>query len=112
MLRKLPNVLYLAEDDNMSRVVNYLKMEVGLESEYIVHRPALLTYSMTARLMPRQCVLKALQAKGLVKKDIDFSWVVSLSEKKFSKRFLDRYKEDVPGLVAAYAEQVAPEIKP
>jgi mTERF domain-containing protein, mitochondrial len=105
MVHTLPNVLTFKEV-RVSRLVNYLKTVVGLETEYIVHRPALLCYSMKARLMPRRYVLKVLQAKGLVKKDIDFYNVVCLTEKRFVKRYLDRFKEDVPGLAGAYAEQV------
>ncbi|OEL37039.1 hypothetical protein BAE44_0001942 [Dichanthelium oligosanthes] len=110
-VRKLPNVLNFAEG-RMSRLVDFLKTEVGLEVNYIVHRPALLRYSMTKRLMPRHYVLKALKAKGLVEKSVDFFTAVCLTEERFTKRFLDCYKESVPGLSDAYAAACAGQVPP
>ncbi|TVU28530.1 hypothetical protein EJB05_20051, partial [Eragrostis curvula] len=99
---KLPYILTLTEA-NLSPTVEFLKMEVGLEAEYIMRRPQLLCYSTRRRLVPRYYALKALKAKGLVKKGIGFYSAVSLTEKRFTERFLDSYKETVPGLAKAYA---------
>ncbi|CAL4967002.1 unnamed protein product [Urochloa decumbens] len=114
-VRKLSIVLNISEG-RMSRAVDFLKTEVGLEPDYILHRPSLLSYSVTRRLMPRHYVLKALKAKGLVEKNVDFFAVVCRTEKTFIKRFLDPYKESVPGLANAYAAacvgQVPSEIQP
>ncbi|TVU28542.1 hypothetical protein EJB05_20063, partial [Eragrostis curvula] len=110
-VRRLPNILNFSED-RMSRLLDFLKMEVGLEPNYIVERPALLGYSVTKRLVPRFFVLKALKAKGLVKKDIDFFGVVNRTDKTFSKRYLDPYKESVPGLADAYAAACAGQVPP
>ncbi|TVU38223.1 hypothetical protein EJB05_11580, partial [Eragrostis curvula] len=90
-----PRTLALKEV-NITQTVEFLKMEVGLEAEYIVRRPALISYSTEKRLRPRHYVLKVLKAKGLVK-DTDFYSFVSFSEKMFAKRFLDRYEDSVPG---------------
>ncbi|TVU38422.1 hypothetical protein EJB05_11791, partial [Eragrostis curvula] len=87
---------------NITQTVEFLKMEVGLEAEYIVHRSVLLSYSTEKRLRPRHYVLKVLKTKGLVK-DTDFYNLVCLSEKKFAKKFLDRHEDSVPGLKSAYA---------
>uniref|UniRef100_A0A0A9BKC6 Uncharacterized protein n=1 Tax=Arundo donax TaxID=35708 RepID=A0A0A9BKC6_ARUDO len=57
--------------------------------------------------MPRHYVLKVLKEKGLVKKDVDFYGTVSQIEKTFAKRFLDPYKESVPGLADSYAAACA-----
>ncbi|KAL6912126.1 hypothetical protein ACP4OV_000931 [Aristida adscensionis] len=114
-VRKMPNVLNFTER-RLNQSVNFLKMEVGLEPNYIVHRPALLCYSMKKRLMPRHYVLKILKAKGLVEKDPDYFSAVCYSDKKFVKKFLDPYKESVPGLADAYTSACAgqdhPEIQP
>ncbi|TVU38228.1 hypothetical protein EJB05_11585, partial [Eragrostis curvula] len=99
---RFPKILAYHEV-NISHTVEFLKMEVGLDAGYIARRPALLCYSTEKRLMPRNYVLKVLKEKGLVKKDADFYSVVCFSEKTFAKRFLDRYKESVPGLISAYA---------
>jgi len=57
--------------------------------------------------MPRHYVLKALKAKGLVEKDVDFFAAVTPKEKVFTKRFLDPYKDSFPGLADAYAAACA-----
>jgi mTERF domain-containing protein len=108
---KLPNILCSAED-KLNRSVEFLKMEVGLNAVYIVHRPALLGYDLKKRLMPRYYVLKILKEKGLVKENVDFYGVVSKTEKKFVERFLDPHKESVPGLSDAYAAACAGQVPP
>ncbi|CAN6233431.1 unnamed protein product [Urochloa humidicola] len=108
---KLPSILALAED-KLSRSVEFLKKEVGLNIEYIVHRPALLGYSLKKRLMPRYYVLKFLKEKGLVNKDVDLYCVFCQTEKRFVERFLDPNKESVPGLADAYAAACAGQVPP
>ncbi|WVZ73659.1 hypothetical protein U9M48_021943 [Paspalum notatum var. saurae] len=110
-LCKLPGVL-LSSEDRMGRVVDFLKMEVGLEPNYIVRRPALLKYSLTKRLMPRHYVLKALKAEGLVKEDVDFFTANCYTEKGFKKRFLDPYIESVQGVADAYDAACAGQVVP
>ena len=110
-VRKLPNVLSFSEG-RLTRVVDFLKTEVGLDSKYIVRRPAILGYSLPRRLMPRHYVLKALKAKGLVEKDVDLYGTISPNEKILSKRFLDPYKDSFPGLADAYAAACAGQVPP
>ncbi|CAL4967003.1 unnamed protein product [Urochloa decumbens] len=106
---KLPSILAAAED-RLSRSVEFLKEEVGLNAAYIVHRPALLAYSLNKRLMPRYYVLKFLKEKGLVNKDVDLYSVVNQTEKRFVERFLDPHKQSVPGLADAYAAACAGQV--
>ncbi|CAD6249484.1 unnamed protein product [Miscanthus lutarioriparius] len=110
-VRKFPNVLNFSEG-RLSSVVDFLKTEVGLDSKYIVRRPAVLGYSLPRRLMPRHYVLKALKAKGLVEEHVDFYGTISRNEKIFSKRFLDPYKDSFPGLADAYAAACAGQVPP
>ena len=88
---------------------NFIHINSNTKAEYIVHRPALFTYSIERRLMPRHYVLKVLKEKGLVKKDLDFFAAVYLVEEIFVKRFIEPYKDSVlgfaDGYAAAYAEQ-------
>nr|CAB3451099.1 unnamed protein product [Digitaria exilis] len=88
-------------EDKLRRTLEFLEMEVGLETAYIVHRPVLLGFSVK-RLMSRHYVFKVLKGKGMLKKDDGFYSVVSLNEKTFAQKFLDPYEESVPGLADAY----------
>lgn len=95
-------------DDNLRSTVEFLIIEVGLGPEYIVHRPALLSYSLKGRLVPRFFVMKALQEKGLPR--ADYFSLVAASEKKFMSRYIDCYKDSVPGLADVYAAARAGEM--
>ena len=82
MVCKSPQILRISEG-KLSRTVKFLKVDVGLKLQYILHRPAILGYSMQRRLMPRHYFIKILKAKGLVKENIDFYYTVCLTEKRF-----------------------------
>ncbi|CAN6246088.1 unnamed protein product [Urochloa humidicola] len=110
-VRKMPFILSISEG-KLSSAMEFLKMEVGLETAYIVQRPAMLAYSMKMRLVPRHYVLKVLKEEESVKKDADFFSAVSIAEEKFIKRFLDPYKNSVPGLTDAYAAACAGQVPP
>jgi mTERF domain-containing protein len=68
--------------------VEFLTTEFSLEPLYIAHRPAILTYSLERRLIPRYFVIHVLKAKGLVKRDIDLFGVFSQSHEKFVHKYL------------------------
>ncbi|CAM0913661.1 unnamed protein product [Alopecurus aequalis] len=97
---KHPSLLR-ASEDNLRSTVEFLVTKVGLEPEYIVHRPALISYSLSARLVPRYVVMKILQGKGLLKSD--YCSIAAARERYFLSRFIDHYKEIVPELADVYA---------
>lgn len=98
---RFPLILTYSEV-KLSRSLEFLKAEVGLEPQYIVLRPALLSHSIQKRLMPRYHVMKVLNEKGLLKKDTDFYSMVKIVEESFFKKFLLPYHRSVPGLEKAY----------
>jgi mTERF domain-containing protein len=97
-------------------MVEFLKLDIGLEACYIIRWPQLFNYSLEKRLIPRHYVIKVLKAKGILKKDVDLHNVACASHKRFAERFLDSHKKSIPWLeetyAAACAGQVPPEIKP
>ncbi|GJM86857.1 hypothetical protein PR202_ga02755 [Eleusine coracana subsp. coracana] len=105
MFKHALKAIFLASPARINAKLDFLKKALGCSRP----RPAVLSYSLKKRLMPRYFVLQALKVKGLLKKDVDFYNVVSQIEKKFAKRFLDPYKETVPGLAGAYAAASARE---
>ncbi|RLM79635.1 uncharacterized protein C2845_PM12G27190 [Panicum miliaceum] len=113
VLCKLPTVLTRSES-KIGRVVEFLKVEVGLEPSYVLQRPAILGYSIERRLRPRHCVLRILKAKGFLSKQFDFYNAVCTTEEGFVEKFLLPYNKSVPGLIEAYAAacrgQVATEL--
>ncbi|KAF0903551.1 hypothetical protein E2562_027977 [Oryza meyeriana var. granulata] len=93
--------LLRASEDNLLATAEFLTNEVGLEPEYIVHRPALLGYSLKRRLLPRYLVMKVLQEKGILR--VDYFSMAAATEKKFRSTYIDRHKESIPGLADVYA---------
>ncbi|CAD6337157.1 unnamed protein product [Miscanthus lutarioriparius] len=99
---KLPLVLKHSKD-RLRRMSEFLITKVGLEPEYIAHRPALLTYSLERRLMPRHYVVNYLKENGLLEQDRSYYTAVQVSENVFMEKFIRPYKEAAPSLALDYA---------
>ncbi|KAM0860193.1 hypothetical protein ACQ4PT_046706 [Festuca glaucescens] len=99
---KLPVVLRNSQD-RLLRMSEFLMYEVGLEPEYIAHRPAMLTYSLEARLRPRYYVVKFLKDNGLLQRNRSYYTAAQVSEKVFVEKFIHPYKKAAPYLAEDYA---------
>ncbi|EEE69040.1 hypothetical protein OsJ_28033 [Oryza sativa Japonica Group] len=99
---KCPQILGLSESKLHSKI-EFLVGKVGLEPDYILQRPVLLTYSLEKRLLPRHYVVEVLLVKGLIKKTVDFYGCVCVSNEDFVARYIDHHENAVPGLADAYA---------
>ncbi|XP_006662809.1 uncharacterized protein LOC102717289 [Oryza brachyantha] len=101
-VRRAPQILGLSEE-NLRSKIEFLVNKVALEPNYILQRPVLLSLSLVKRLAPRHYVLQVLAVKGLIKNDVDFYSSVCLVEEDFVARYIDGYKDAVPGLADVYA---------
>ncbi|CAM0953047.1 unnamed protein product [Alopecurus aequalis] len=99
---KNPMVLVCSKENLHSRS-EFLISEAGLEPAYIAHRPALLSYSLEARLRPRYCSVKFLKDNGLLKHDPSYYTVAKVTEKEFVEKFICPHKEIAPHLAEDYA---------
>jgi mTERF domain-containing protein, mitochondrial len=99
---KLPLVLKHSKD-RLQRMSEFLIIQVGLEPEYVAHRPALLTYSLERRLMPRHYVVKFLKENGLLEHDRSYYTAVQVSENVFMEKFIHPFMEAAPSLDQDYA---------
>ncbi|XP_048540477.1 uncharacterized protein LOC125519765 [Triticum urartu] len=106
---KLPVVLRNSQE-RLLRMSEFLMSEVGLEPEYIAHRPAMLTYSLEARLKPRYYVVKFLKENGLLKPNRSFYTAAQVSEKVFVDKFIRPHKEAAPRLAEDYAATLKGEV--
>ncbi|CAL5038393.1 unnamed protein product [Urochloa decumbens] len=104
IVRKYPLALGFSEQ-KVQENVEFLVKEVGLELSYIVQRPALLTYSVERRLLPRHCLLKVLREKGLLKREPDYYATATRSEKIFVEKFVHPFENNIPGLADDYASR-------
>ncbi|KAI4978628.1 hypothetical protein ZWY2020_015381 [Hordeum vulgare] len=108
-LSRSPMMLRRSKDALRSKS-EFLISEVGLEPEYIAHRPAMLNYSLDVRLRPRYYVVKFLRANGLLDRDRDYYSVFCLVEKVFVQRYVCPYKEAAPHLAQDYAAACSGEL--
>uniref|UniRef100_A0A0D9WNI1 Uncharacterized protein n=1 Tax=Leersia perrieri TaxID=77586 RepID=A0A0D9WNI1_9ORYZ len=110
IIRKSPNLLALTEG-KIRQAMELFKREIGLEERYIAQRPVLFLYGLERRLLPRYCLLNVLRAKGLMVKKSDYYNTASMAERKFVQRFVDPYKDLIPGLADAYASSCSGKAK-
>ncbi|PUZ61396.1 hypothetical protein GQ55_4G272800 [Panicum hallii var. hallii] len=99
---RMPSILPLSEE-LLLRKIHFLIKEVGMEPQYIVERPILLGFSLEKRLVPRHCVMKVLQEKGLLSSKMGFFTFAKIGEETFKLKYIDYHKDSVPGLADAYA---------
>ena len=97
-----PTILPLSEE-LLLRKIQFLINEVGMKPQHIVERPALLAHSLEKRLVPRHCVMKVLQAKGLLSSKVGLFTLAQIGEETFKLKYIDCHKDSVPGLADAYA---------
>ncbi|RCV20893.1 hypothetical protein SETIT_4G094600v2 [Setaria italica] len=113
-MSKVPTILGIS-DENLTRKIEFLVNEVGMEPQYILERPILLGYSLKKRLLPRHRVVKALQAKGLLNSNMNLFSLAVIGEEAFRLKFVDCHKDSVPGLAGYYAtacdDDVPPEVQ-
>jgi mTERF domain-containing protein len=53
-------------------------------------------------LLPRYNVLKILESKKLIKKDLKIKNLLKINEKEFLKNYVYKYVDDIPGLLDLY----------
>ncbi|XVF82937.1 hypothetical protein PTKIN_Ptkin16aG0091700 [Pterospermum kingtungense] len=97
---KYPRCMILSEH-NITATMNFYVKTMGFKSSYIATHPALLSYSVERRLIPRYSVLQALLSKGLIDKFSASSLVCS--EKLFLQRFVTSFED--PYLLKLYEEK-------
>ena len=99
---KMPSILPFSEEI-LLRKIQFLIKEVGMEPQCIVERPILLALGLEKRLVPRHCVMKVLQAKGLPSSKVGLFTLAQIGEETFKLKYIDCHKDSVPGLADAYA---------
>ena len=106
VIGKFPTVLQLSEE-LLGHKMEFLMNEAGCGKIDVVCNPALFTYSMEKRLIPRSIVRKMLMSKGLPVANKAFASFFQPSEKDFLEKFVLPFEHDIPGLGQAYANACA-----
>ncbi|XP_065868402.1 transcription termination factor MTERF9, chloroplastic-like isoform X2 [Euphorbia lathyris] len=97
--KRFPQCLACSED-NIRKTLHFYFNTMKLEPQTIIVNPALLGYSIEKRVRPRYHVLKVLESKKLIK-GIKM-WILVIGEKNFCDKYIDQFKDEVPGLLEFY----------
>ncbi|XP_078150116.1 transcription termination factor MTERF15, mitochondrial-like [Carex rostrata] len=106
LITKCPSVLDKTEK-NIGQKMEFLLKQTGWGKIDVIQNPALLTYSLEKRLIPRSLVLKLLKSKGIPAANNAFASFMNLSEKRFLEKYVLRYEDTVPGLHQTYIDACA-----
>ncbi|RVW61790.1 hypothetical protein CK203_063331 [Vitis vinifera] len=86
-------------------VMDFLVNKMGWEPAAIGRYPTVFLRSLEKKIIPWCSVVKVLQIKRLVKKDLSLSFLGS-SKKNFFNRFVVKYEHDVPELLNVYQGKI------
>ncbi|CAL9772043.1 unnamed protein product [Musa acuminata subsp. burmannicoides] len=107
VFRKHPTIWVLSKK-NICDKMTFLMKEAGCELTYIVSHPVFLTCSLEKRLKPRYEILNFLEQNKLLDKVYGLLSLITLSEKKFRKKFLFLLREEKSiALYDSYLKSVA-----
>ncbi|XP_078149184.1 transcription termination factor MTEF18, mitochondrial-like [Carex rostrata] len=106
MISKSPYVLRIPEK-LVGRKIEFLMKEAACNMSNIIQFPAILTYSLEKRLIPRNLVRKLLGSKGISVANRTFSSFVVLNEKRFVDVFVFPYEHAIPRLHQIYLDACA-----
>ncbi|KAK4352450.1 hypothetical protein RND71_027968 [Anisodus tanguticus] len=107
IFRKLPLCVSLSEV-RIQKALNLFMKELGFETAYLVSHPAILSFSLEKRVVPRLQVLKTLDENKFERRKLAFYTVVSLKESKFIDYFVLPYKDQIPDLYEPLKKIMAP----
>ncbi|XP_057965490.1 transcription termination factor MTEF18, mitochondrial-like [Malania oleifera] len=89
-------------EKKIESVMDFLVNKMGWQSSAVARCPGVLCFSLENRIVPRCSVIKILQLKGFIKKNLSLGTVTVLSDKKFLAEFVTKYQNNVPELLNVY----------
>ena len=104
MFRLDPLCMRSSEKKIMS-VMDFLVNKMGWEPATIARYPTVFMRSLEKKIIPRCSVVKVLQMKGLVKKDLCLG-ILGCSENNFFDKFVLKYEQEVPELLNVYQGKI------
>lgn len=103
--KKQPNCMLLSEK-KITKAMDFLVNKMGWNSKDIARYPAAMLLSLEKRIVPRCLVIQILSSKGLVKKELSLSTIMTPSEECFLERNVIKYEKKVPRLLSVYQGKV------
>ncbi|KAF2305964.1 hypothetical protein GH714_009175 [Hevea brasiliensis] len=95
-----------ASEKKMKQLMEFYLTKACLQLSDLVRSPFLFMISLERIVIPRCTVLEVLLLKGLIKKDVNVVSALTVSKKRFEKKFFAYFKEDYPELIQAYQAKI------
>lgn len=99
--KKYPCYMNASENKIISGL-DFLLNKMGWQSTDVAACPDVFLMNLENRTIPRCLVIKVLQLKGLVNKNLRLGQVLRPVEKVFFERFVAKHMDDIPHLVSIY----------
>ncbi|KAG8389448.1 hypothetical protein BUALT_Bualt02G0230500 [Buddleja alternifolia] len=96
-----PFCMTLSEKKIMANM-DFFVNEVGCKPSDVALCPVLLGLSLDRRMRPRWLVVEMLKSRGLLKNPTGVNSLFKLSEKKYLKKYIFEYRENIPRLLEFY----------
>ncbi|KAJ9179083.1 hypothetical protein P3X46_010907 [Hevea brasiliensis] len=93
------NVDNFSRNKTITKKMDFLVNKMGWQPAVIARYPAVFTYSLENRIVPRCYVIKVLLLKGLIKETISLLSILSPSDESFLEEFVIKHKELEPELL-------------
>ncbi|XP_077249374.1 transcription termination factor MTERF8, chloroplastic-like [Tasmannia lanceolata] len=97
----------LTSEKKLKKVMDFFINKMGLKPSFLSKHPHLLLFSLEKQIRPRCLVLQVLVAEGILKKDLNLSTAMRLSEMEFMEKYVTKNKERVPEILSVYQGKTA-----
>ncbi|KAL1833923.1 transcription termination factor MTERF2, chloroplastic [Daucus carota subsp. sativus] len=101
MLRKLPRIMCYSEK-KISESVQFVVNKLQWTPSRLSCHPAILSYSLQKRTIPRCSVLQVLVSKNITRESYRLSTILSLTQRKFLMEYVNAHMDKVPEVMEAY----------
>ena len=102
----------MISEDKITEFMAFFIAKVGLQPCDVAKLSRVITFSLEKRTIPRVSFYQVLLSRGLLKKDVSLSTLVTISEKRFLQYFVTPYAKQAPDLLKLYEEKLALSSRP
>ncbi|XP_077247614.1 transcription termination factor MTERF8, chloroplastic-like [Tasmannia lanceolata] len=92
----------ITTEKKVKMVMDFFVNKMGRKPSFLSKHPNYLLLSLEKRIRPRCSVLLVLMSEDILKKDLNLSTALQLSEKGFMEKYVIKNKERVPDILSVY----------
>ncbi|XP_077248871.1 uncharacterized protein LOC143888366 [Tasmannia lanceolata] len=92
----------ITSEKKAKMVMDFFVNKMDRKPSFLSKHPNFLLFSLEKRIRPRCSVLQVLMSEDILKKDLNLSSALQLSEKEFMEKYVTKNKERVPEILSVY----------